>query len=443
METLFMSARDRQRLDALSRVKRKELTVVEAAELMGVSLRQARRLWKRFTLQGDGGLIHRLRGRVSNRRLSEALRDQIVRRHQERYADFGPTLACEKLAEEGLVISPNTLAAMLKERHLWQRQRKAGRHRQRRERKRHFGRMLQQDGSPHDWFETGGSVASRPALMVIVDDATSKTYARFYQAETTESALDVLGRWIGLHGVPRSLYVDRHSIYQGQETLSGTREPTQFGRAMKELQVELILAKSPQAKGRVERKHRVFQDRLVKELRLRGIRDLQQANLLLEQVMLPELNRRYAIKPGRPADLHREAPERIEEILCPREDRMVGNDWCVRWKNRWLQIQESCASAGLAGKKVTVRELSGGRLLVKRGTIPLDFKELPSRPQPRKPQTPRMPRINNRRWKPGPDHPYNRAARAKKFSRSGNVAAPPSRNVPRPLLHLRQGDISI
>jgi hypothetical protein len=285
--------------------------------------------------------------------------------------------------------------------------------------------MLQQDGSPHDWFETGGPAARWPVLMVIVDDATSRTHARFYRAESTESALDIFRRWTDLHGVPRSLYVDRHSIYQGQETLAGTREPTQFGRAMKELEVELILAKSPQAKGRVERKHRVFQDRLVKELRLRGIRDLDQANLLLEQVTLPEFNRRYAVKPARSADLHRPSPRGIQEILCLREDRMVGNDWCVRWKNRWLQIQESAAAAGLAGKKVTVRELSGGQLLVGRGTLSLEFKELPCRPKPKPPEARPMRRINNRRWKPGPDHPYNREARAKNFSRSRNVAATP------------------
>ena len=141
--------------------------------------------------------------------------------------------------------------------------------------------------------------------------------------------------------MPRSLYVDRHSIYQGSETLAGTRQPTQFGRAMKELEVELILAKSPQAKGRVERKHRVFQDRLVKELRLRGIRDIDQANVLLETVILPEFNRRYGIKPAKSGDLHRKAPGKIEEILCVREKRVVGNDWCVQWKSRWLQIEAS------------------------------------------------------------------------------------------------------
>lgn len=429
-----MSARDRLRLDAFTRVKRKELTVVEAATLLNLSVRQARRLWRRFGLQGDGGLIHRLRGRISNRRLPEELRDRIALRCQERYADFGPTLACEKLAEEGLVVTPNTLTAILKERHLWQRRRKAGRHRQRRERKKNFGQMVQQDGSPHDWFETGGAVASWPTLMVMVDDATSMTHACFYQSETTEAAMDVLGGWIGLHGVPRSLYVDRHSIYQGNETLAGTREPTQFGRAMKELGVELILARSPQAKGRVERKHRVFQDRLVKELRLRGIRDIAQANVLLETVILPDFNRRYGVKAARSGDLHRKAPEGIGEILCVREKRLVGNDWCVRWKNRWLQIQAGASSAGLAGKMVSVSELAGGKVLVKHGATALAFKELPSRPAKPKAKPVSVPRINNRRYKPGPNHPYNRSARAagraKNFSRPGGVAAPPQPQRP-------------
>jgi len=429
-----MSARDRLRLDAFNRVQRKELSVVELARLLKISLRHARRLWRRFRTEGDGGLIHRLRGRISNRRLPEELRDKIVRRWQERYSDFGPTLACEKLAEEGLVLTPNTLVAMLKERHLWQRRRKAGRHRQRRDRKMNFGQMLQQDGSPHDWFETKGPVASWPTLMVIVDDATSRTYARLHKAETTEAAMDVLGRWIRLYGVPRSLYVDRHSIYQGNETLEGTREPTQFGRAMKELGVELILAKSPQAKGRVERKHRDFQDRLVKELRLRGIRDIDQANVLLETVILPQFNQRFSVKPERSGDLHRQAPEGIEEILCVREKRLVGNDWCVRWKNRWLQIPAGAATAGLAGKRVSVSELAGGKLLVRHGEKPLAFAELAGRPQKPKATPVHVPRINNRRYKPSRNHPYNRSARAavraKNFSRPGGVAAPPQPQRP-------------
>jgi transposase len=418
METLTMSAKERHRLDALGRVKRQEISVVEAAELMAVSLRQARRLWKRFAKSGAKGLIHKLRGRTSNHRFSEELRDKIVRRHQERYRDFGPTLACEKLAEEGLVLSPDTLAAILKERHLHAPMRHRKKHRRRRERRKNFGAMIQIDGSHHDWFEgrAGGCV-----LMVMVDDATGRTWARFYSAETTEAAFDVFGRWVKGHGVPRSVYVDRHGIYRDEDH---PEKPTQFGRAMRELQVELILARSPQAKGRVERKHRVFQDRLVKELRLREISDREQANVLLEKILLPEFNKRYAIAPVLEADLHRESPERIEEVLCVQEPRVVGNDWCIRWRNRWLQIAGK-ESAGLAGKKVKVKQLGSGKLLVEHGGKKLGFKELAARPTKPIAAKARVPQVNNRRWRPGTDHPYNREARALMRTRA-SAAAPPT-----------------
>jgi hypothetical protein len=419
MEELRMSAKERHRLDALSRVKRREITVVEAAELMAVSLRQAKRLWKRFKSGGDEGLVHKLRGRVSNHRLPEKLRDRIVKRHQELYRDFGLTLACEKLAEEGLVLSPDTLTAILKERHLHRPMRQRKKHRRRRERRKNLGAMIQMDGSHHDWFEGRGSCC---VLMVLVDDATGKAHARFYGAETTAAAFDVFGRWVKEQGVPRSVYVDRHGIYRDEDH---PEKPTQFGRAMQELNVELILARSPQAKGRVERKHRVFQDRLIKELRLRGIWDLEQANILLEKTLLPEFNRRFSIKPVRDADLHQKAPAAIEQILCVQEQRVVGNDWCVRWNNRWLQIEAGTQSAGLAGKKVKVKQLGSGKLLVEHGGKSLAFTELVSKPKKPIEVKARVPQVNNKRWRPGPDHPYNRAARALQASRA-RAAAPPT-----------------
>ena len=417
-----MSSKERVRLEAMSRVKRGELTVVESAEWMSVSLRQARRVWKRFKAKGDGGLIHQLRGRVSNHRLCEELRDQIVRRHQERYRDFGPTLACEKLALEGLVVSPDTLTGILKERRLYQPMRRRSRHRKRRERRKNFGAMIQMDGSHHDWFEGRNQDGQWSVLMVMVDDATGRTYARFYPGETTEAAFDVFGRWVKGHGIPRSVYVDRHGIYRDQEH---PEKPTQFGRAMKELNVELIQARSPQGKGRVERKHRVFQDRLVKELRLRGISDREQANVLLEKTLLPELNRRFAVKAEREADVHREASEGIEEILCVREERVVGQDWCVRWKNRWLQIEVQAEAKGLAGRKVTVKQLGDGTLRIERGGQPLKCKELAGRPTPVVKAKIKVAQVNNRRYRPGPDHPYNREARAIQASRARAAAASP------------------
>ena len=410
-----MSDKERLALDAMGRVKRKELTVVAAAELMGLSVRQARRLWKRFKAEGDRGLVHKLRGRLSNRRLSEEVRQRVVKLHQEKYPDFGPTLACEKLAEAGLVLSPDTLTALLKERGLWQRRRRRGKHRRRRERRACLGSMVQMDGSHHDWFE---GRAKWCVLMVMIDDATNQTYARFYPAETTTAALDVLGRWIKARGLPRSLYVDRHSIYRDEDH---PEKPTQFGRACKQLGVELILAHSPQAKGRVERRNAVFQDRLVKELRLRNIRSMEQANALLEGVFLEDLNGRLAVKAQKDQDLHRPVPAglALAEVLCVQEKRVVGNDWCVRWHNRWLQIDASHAGLRLPGRKVLVKHLADGKLIVEHEGRPLSFEELLSRPQPSRTS---KPVVNNVRWKPAADHPWKATAARK--------AAPPPNPAP-------------
>jgi hypothetical protein len=394
-----MSTMDRIRLDALGRVKRGELTVVGSAELMRVSLRQARRLWKRFRVDGAAGLLHKLRGRPGNRRLSQDVRDRVVKRHQERYADFGPTLACEKLEEEGLQLSPDTLSALLKERGLWRRLRRRGRHRRRRERRACLGSMVQMDGSHHDWFEGRGH---RCVLMVMIDDATNLTYARLYCAETTEGAFDIFGRWMKRQGVPRSVYVDRHTIYRqdGHPEL-----PTQFGRAMKELGVELICANSPQAKGRVERRNALFQDRFVKELRLRKISDMAQANALLESRFLPELNGRYAVEPREGQDLHRTLDARLalEEILCVAESRVVGQDWCVRWQNRWLQIGSDHEPMHLPGRRVLIKHLADGRLVIDHKGQRLSFQEIKAKPAAAKEK---KTIVNNRQYKPGASHPW-------------------------------------
>jgi len=397
-----MSLNERIRLDALNRVQRKELTVVAAAQLSGVSLRQMRRCWKRFKSQGAAGLVHRLRGRAGNRQLTQETRERAVKLHQEKYADFGPTLACEKLAsEDDLQLSPNTLVSLLKERGLWERRRRRGKHRRRRERRAHFGSMVQMDGSHHEWFEGRGP---KCVLMVIIDDATNRTFAWFYPAETTEAAFDVFGRWVKAHGLPRSVYVDRHSIYRDEDHPD---KPTQFGRAVKELGVELICANSPQAKGRVERRNALFQDRLVKEMRLRGISDMAQANALLEHSFLKELNDRFAVKAASTQDLHRavEAGVVLQEVLCVQEQRVVGNDWCVRWRNRFVQIQAEHASLKLSGTRVLVKQLADGRLLVEHQADKLSIQELASAPAPTKKI--KRPTVNNRRYKPSADHPWN------------------------------------
>jgi transposase len=425
MDELRMSAKERIRLEAFGRVKRKELTVVEAAALCDLSLRQGRRVWKRFKTESDAGLVHRLRGRTSNRRLPEEVRQRVVKIHQEHYSDFGPTLACEKLqSEHELAISPDTLAALLKERGLWERRRRRGKHRKRRERRSCFGSMVQMDGSHHDWFE---GRAPKCVLMVIIDDATSRVYARFYRAETTEAAFDVFRRWIHRHGIPRGVYVDRHGIYRDEDH---PEKPTQFGRAMKQLNVELIRAHSPQAKGRVERYNAVFQDRLVKEMRLRKISSIEQANALLENLFLEDLNDRYAVDARKQQDLHRavDAQIKLDEVLCVSEPRVVGQDWCVRWKNRWLQIDKRHENLRLAGKRVLVKQKADGELIVEHKGERLSCDELSQRPEPRRKK---KPAINNRNWKPAADHPWNRTPACRADPR-GRLAPAPAPAAPSP-----------
>jgi transposase len=343
METLKMSRKERDRLSVMVQVKQGKLSLVEASEVLGLCYRQARRIWRRYRQQGDGGLVHRLRGRASSRRIVPAVRARILARYQERYADFGPTLAAEYLQkEEGLVIDHETLRRWLLTQGLWQKRRRRQQHRQWRERKSSLGQMVQMDGSHHDWFEGRRQPA---VLMVMIDDATHRIYARFFEQETTRASYEVFEGWVARHGLPRSVYVDRDSIYRCEraatvaEQLAGEEPQTQFGRAMGQLAVELILANSPQAKGRVERCNGLLQDRLVKALRLRQVNDLEEANAYLEKEFLDQINQRFNVPAANRADVHRRAPAHLSEILSWEQERVVGRDWTISWDGQWYQIE--------------------------------------------------------------------------------------------------------
>ena len=417
MGELRLSRKERVRLELLGRVKRAEITVARAAELAGVSLRQMRRLWKRYGAGGDAGVVHRSRGRAANNRLGDAERAAVLATYRARYADFGPTFACEKLAaEHGHDLSPNTLRAILRAAGVWEpRRRRRAKHRARRERRACLGQLVQMDGSEHDWFEGRGG---RCVLMVMIDDATNRTLARFYARENLDAAFDVFGRWASAHGLPRAVYVDRAAIYRadreptGEELVAGAEPATQFGRAMVELGVELILANRPQAKGRVERRNRLLQDRLVKEMRLRGIGSIAAANAYLDGTYLAALNRDYTADAADPADGHRAVPAgvRLDEVLCEREVRAVGQDWCVRWRNGYLQVAKEHAGLGLAGGRVLVRCKRDGTLLLEHEGARLNWTPVPARPRP--PKAKPVVR-NNKPSKPAADHPWRRPAVAK------------------------------
>lgn len=328
-----MSRKERARLTIMTGVTDGKLTVVQAAELMGVCYRQGRRIWKRYQADGDAGLVHRLRGQPSARRKPAALRAQALALYaQERHADFGPTLMAEQLAKQKLVVDHETLRRwrMAAGQHTVGRRKQA--HRQWRERKPSFGAMVQMDGSHHAWFEGRGP---KCVLMVMVDDATNRMRARFFEEETTRASYDVLEGWVRKHGLPASLYVDRDSIYRCEgepsvaQQLVGQAPQTQFGRAMEQLGVELILAHSPQAKGRVERMNGTLQDRLVKELRLAGISDLESANRFLEGKYLRAFHRQFGREAASPLDVHRAVPRNLDEVLSWEEERVVQSDWTV------------------------------------------------------------------------------------------------------------------
>lgn len=411
MGAMVLSTKERKRLELMSRVKGGELKLVVAAELSGLSYRQAKRVWKRYREDGDEGLRHRGRGRASNRRVPQALRSRILARYEKRYEGFGPTLASEYLGAEGLRVDHETLRRWLLAAGRWKKTRRRQKHRQWRERRAHRGELVQMDGSHHDWFEGRREWA---VLMVMIDDATNRTLARFHEGEDTRAAFDIFGRYARKWGLPCDLYVDRDSIYECtreariDEQLRGESPPTQFARAMKTLGVGLILARSPQAKGRVERRNGLFQDRLVKALRLAGISTLEEANQFLEDAFLPQLNRQFAVAARHQADLHRPIPPGIhlKEILCFEEPRVVRNDWTVRWRNRLFQIGRAHEGLCLAGRHITVRErLDGSLALLYRGRR-LRFQE-PSSPPCRPPRSAPPPKARSTP-RPRADHPWKR-----------------------------------
>jgi transposase len=366
-------------------VKHRKLSLGQAGDVLHLSYRQAKRVWRRYQEQGDAGLVHRLRGRPGVRRKTPELRARILARYRSRYADFGPTLAAEYLErEDGLKVDHDTLRRWLVEEGLWQARRRRQQHRQWRERKACLGQMVQLDGSHHDWFE---GRRAKAVLMVMVDDATNKTGAQFFEEETTRASFETFDGWVEEHGVPCSVYVDRDSIYRCEraasvaEQVAGQEPQTQFGRAMSLLGVELILANSPQAKGRVERRNGLLQDRLVKALRLRGISDLDGANNYLKEEFLRELNEQFTVAPASPADVHRPAPGNLGEVLSWEETRVVQRDWTVAWENAWYQIDRRHEGMSLAGKSVVVRRLlDGSEQLIYRGQK-LVWRKLPARPE--------------------------------------------------------------
>ncbi|MDF0650496.1 MAG: ISNCY family transposase [Nitrospira sp.] len=327
--------------------------------------------------------------------------------YEARYGDFGPTLAAEKLAEHhGITLSDETLRLWLRARGIEHFRRRKRPHRAWRARKTHVGELVQLDGSHHDWLEGRGPAC---VLMAYIDDASSRVFARFYEYEGTIPAMDSFQRYVRRYGLPLALYADKHTTYQspveptGDEQLAGVEPASQFGRALRELGVELIAAHSPQAKGRVERLFQTFQDRLVKALRLAGSATVEDANRFVEHY-LPVYNRRFAVPPAQAADLHRPTPpaRELDGSLCLKTTRCLRKDFTIVHQGQLYQIHDTVRAAHV----LVEHRLDGTLRLTHQGRA-LGFHAIAARPavpavKAKAGQRPRRPIV------PKPDHPWRK-----------------------------------
>jgi transposase len=359
-----MSERELNRIEVLSQESQGRMTAVTAANVLGLSRRQVHRLLKTFQADGPAAIRHKARGRASNNRIDPAVRDFAVTLVRETYIDFGPTLAAEMLAEHhGLKVSRETVRKWMQDAGIWLSRRQRRTFHQPRLRRECYGELIQIDGSDHHWFEDRGPACT---LLVFIDDATSTLmHLEFVTSESTFSYFGALEAYLHAHGRPVAFYSDKHTVFrvasQGAKSGHGM---TQFGRVLNELNIEILCANSSQAKGRVERANRTLQDRLVKELRLAGISDMQSANAFLPMFM-ERYNAKFAKAPRRPDDLHRALnvePDRLADILCFRDERYVGQQLAFSYQRLRIILQENEITRGLPGKYVDTYEFADGRL---------------------------------------------------------------------------------
>jgi len=377
-DILMITQEEIQRYQVIRKIFDKDISQQEAAEYLDLSDRQIRRMVRRVRKEGERGVIHRLRGAKGCRRLDGSFKGRVLELYRRQYADFGPTLASEKLLERDKIkICDETLRLWLVRAGLWSvHQRKKPKERTWRARKEHLGEMVQMDGSHHDWLEGRGP---KLVLMGYIDDATSRFYGRFYEYEGTLPAMGSLKAYIKLYGLPKSIYLDKHSTYRNNQKQRYTdwpfrdkQELTQFARACKQLGIELIYAHSAPAKGRVERVFRTHQHRLVKELRLAGAKTCAQANAVLGRYLWP-FNQKFQVPAQKKGDWHRDLNPKInlDEILSVQTKHPLRNDRTIVHNKRWFQVLTRTRA-----ENITVHEHLNGRMDIKHGQARLAWRPI-------------------------------------------------------------------
>lgn len=415
-DVLVMRQKEFKKIDLISKVSKKELFGYEAAELLGISTRHVRRLVRKYRQEGAKGLIHGLRGKSNCRIFKEEYKQKILSICLNKYKGFGASLSSEKLLKlDGIRINRETLRQWLvKEGCALKRRRR--KHRQRRERREYCGQMVQLDGSHHTWLEDRGP---RLVLMGYIDDASNRIFARFYEYEGTMPALDSFKRYCLKFGIPQSVYLDKHTTYKATrlekfdyQVLGRGDGLSKFERALEKLNVRIIHAHSPQAKGRVERLFRTLQDRLVKELRLANAKTIIQSNKVLEGYLI-EHNQRYTVDPSKKTDLHRKRfrLKELHEILSVSKEHPLRNDNTVVHEGKMYQVLEPTTA-----KKVVVREYVDNSLaIIDSNQRRLRYKEIYQRPvkKPEQKQTAgRIPRRYKIKWLMGNWASINRYGQA-------------------------------
>jgi len=422
-DMITMSRREAKRLHILHQALDEKITQIEAAGLIGISDRQIRRMIKRIRAEGDKGISHRSRGKASNHGIPRKVKERAIKLFREEYHDFNLAHATEKLFEiHGITINDETLRLWLNEAEIPYKKRKVKKHRQRRERKAYFGELVQIDGSHHDWFEGRGPVC---VFMGYIDDATNTVYGRFYDYEGTMPAMDSMKRYIKQHGIPKSVYLDKHTTYKSwaeptiEEQLNDQKPMSHFEKSLAELVIDVIHANSPQAKGRVERLFKTLQDRLVREMRLLGIKSVDEANAFLPDY-LPKHNRRFKKPAASKSDLHRPAPHsrELDRILCIKEERTVKNDFTIAHNCSLYQIEQATRA-----KKVTVEERLDGSLHITYKGQDLRYREITKPPTEGTAEAPLLLR-EKKPWTPPANHPWKTLFLSKRRRKEQPIAAP-------------------
>ena len=375
-DIIMATQEELKRLNVIRKVLDKRITQIEAAGVLDLTDRHIRRLAARIAEEGDKGIVHKLRGKTAHNCTLEKVKNKALSLCKSTYEGFSPTLASEKLFERDKIkVSRELLRTWFIEEHITYQSRKARPHRNWRERKANYGQMVQADGSHHDWFEKRGPWC---VLMGQIDDATSIVSAEFHDYEGTLPFMASFKSYVEAKGIPLIVYIDRHTTYKsnGKPSIEDeleNREPlTQVGRALEELGVDVIFAHSAQAKGRVERLFRTFQDRLVKEMRLRKIKSTEEGNRFLKEY-LPVYNKRFSVPAAKGADLHRALSKDtdLNRILCIKTERVLRNDFTVAHKKKLYQVLDN-----VRAKKVVVEELIDGSMIIRYKDTSLKFKEI-------------------------------------------------------------------